>query len=178
MRLEIEFAPILEDIATYGPQIQMVALTDFSGDLKGLVRQPTTSTLSSVIDADHVFLGWAIAQSYEQIGSYYAFNDLNTVTIEYNRGIVLLAPTEIGVFIVLVNRDANVEFIRQKLLNVAESLHKQAAELETSQVSDFVESQDEPGLLLIDEENPPMRENKPIHNKKGLKNAIKSFFSF
>lgn len=177
MRLEIEFAPILEDIATFGPQIQMVALTDFAGDLKGLIKQPTTSILSSIIDADHVFLGWAIAQSYEQIGSYYAFNDLSTVTIEYDRGTVLLAPTEIGVFIVLVNPSANIEFIRQKLLNIAEMLQNQAAEIETSPVPDFVENQDELGLLLDNKENPPMGKNKSIDEKKGLKQAIKSFFS-
>ena len=178
MPLELKFAPILDEIATYGPQIQMVALTDFAGDLKGLIKQHTTSTLLPTIDADHVFLGWAIAQCYVQIGSYYAFNDLNTVTIEYKRGTVLLAPTAIGVFIVLVNPGASVDFIRQKLLNIAEKLHKQAAELETSHVPDIVESQDELGLLLVDEENPPMGENKPIDVKKRLKQAIKSLFSF
>ncbi|MFQ5820254.1 MAG: hypothetical protein ACE5I5_09735 [Candidatus Heimdallarchaeota archaeon] len=161
MPLEIQFAPILDEIATFGPQIQMVALTDFAGDLKGLIKQPTTSTLLPTIDADHIFLGWAIAQSYVQLGSYYAFNDLSTVTIEYNRGTVLLTPTEIGVFIVLVNPGASVEFIRQKLLNIAEKLHRQAAELETTHVLDFVESQDE-----------------PMNEKKGLKQALKSLFSF
>ncbi|MFQ6124103.1 MAG: hypothetical protein ACE5R6_05780 [Candidatus Heimdallarchaeota archaeon] len=178
MPLKIEFALILEEIATFGPQIQMVALTDFTGDLKGLIKQPTTSTLPPITDADHVFLGWAIAQSYEQIGSYYAFNNLSSVTIEYKRGTVLLTPTKIGVIIVLLNPGVSVEFIRQKLLNIAEKLHKLAMERETSYELDSVESRDEFGLILTDKTNSSIKEHQSINDKKGLNRALKSFSSF
>ncbi len=111
---ESNYISFLDDLFISGPNIHMVALTDLSGTLKVMIKHPAYDT-SLKTDDNHIFLGWAIAQAYIQIGSLYAFDYLSSVTIEYQNGTVLLTPIRTGLLITLTDKSASINFLRQKL---------------------------------------------------------------
>jgi len=135
MALENKYIEFLGEIASSGPTIQMLALADLTGALKCLIHQPTPSKPVADFSNAHVFLGWAVAQSFVQLGSYYDFNNLQIVMIEYHRGTLLLAPLETNVLVLLVDTSTSVEFVRQKLPIYAQELSKLEETIETRPVT-------------------------------------------
>lgn len=135
MAQENKYTAFLGEIASSGPTIQMLALTDLSGDLKCLIQQPTAAKPNPDIENTHIFLGWAVAQSFVQFGSFYSFNNLQIVTIEYQHGILFLAPFGRGILIILTDAGTNVEVLRQKLPIYSQELSKLEDTIETPPVT-------------------------------------------
>jgi len=128
------YGPFLLEIANSESRIKAVLLTDLSGVLKSVVERTTATASLQSADRLHAFLGSAIAQSFMEMGSQHALNQLNTVIVEYQEGSLLLAPTSHGVLMVLADPGANLGLIRYKITLVAKKMHQLEPQLELSQV--------------------------------------------
>jgi len=177
-----EYVPFLEAIARSEPQIQAVLFTDLAGVLKSVVERTTTTTPTPNTDQLHAFLGCAIAQSYVEMGSQHALNQLHTVIVEYQRGTLLLSPTGSGVLIVQADPGANIGLIRHKIKIVAQKLRKLESKLERHPILPLgrIPSELSAKHLKTPEsgaKSPPTEKKEHVDDKEVLKQALEALDS-